>query len=234
MKKILASVAAVALAVSAMSVAAFAEEEIGSFNIWISGATNVDGEDRNIWDGPGSGTGCDTDKIAVSASGEYTVTLSVPDGWVYGENNFMMISTDINVDAWGSYNDGAGLTDLLQITAITADGTALTMTGTSETMNDSGIRINVFNPWGGDNTHAVPSMEGLDGAKEIKVTVKVTYPGSNAADGEGEGSNAGAGDPNASNDPNKDSADTGVEGVAVVAGLAIIAAGAVVVAKKRG
>ncbi len=58
--------------------------------------------------------------------------------------------------------------------ALSASAAELEMTGTSVTMNDSGIRVNVYNPWGGDDTHAVPSMEGLDGATQIDIKVKVT------------------------------------------------------------
>lgn len=50
------------------------------------------------------------------------------------------------------------------------------LTGTAITMDDSGIRINVFNPWGTEENgcHAVKSMEPIDGAVKVDVTVKVT------------------------------------------------------------
>lgn len=50
------------------------------------------------------------------------------------------------------------------------------LTGTAITMDDSGIRINVFNPWGTEENgcHAVKSMEPVDGAVKVDVTVKVT------------------------------------------------------------
>lgn len=53
-------------------------------------------------------------------------------------------------------------------------GDGFVLTGTSETMKDGGIRINVYNPWGGDNAHAVESMAPIDGAVKVEVTVKVT------------------------------------------------------------
>ncbi len=53
-------------------------------------------------------------------------------------------------------------------------GDGFVLTGTSVTMKDGGIRINVFNPWGGDDTHAVESMAPIDGNNKVEVTVKVT------------------------------------------------------------
>lgn len=53
-------------------------------------------------------------------------------------------------------------------------GDGFVLTGTSVTMKDGGIRINVYNPWGGDDTHAVESMAPIDGAVKVEVTVKVT------------------------------------------------------------
>lgn len=53
-------------------------------------------------------------------------------------------------------------------------GDGFVLTGTSVTMKDGGIRINVYNPWGGDDAHAVESMAPIDGAVEVSVTVKVT------------------------------------------------------------
>lgn len=53
-------------------------------------------------------------------------------------------------------------------------GDGFVLTGTSVTMKDGGIRINVYNPWGGDDTHAVESMAPIDGNNKVDVTVKVT------------------------------------------------------------
>lgn len=161
---------------------------VGDFNMWINGSANVDGTDISYWDaGEGSGSGFASDSVAVSGAGEYTVTATFADGWIYGENNFMMVGTDIDADTWSAFNGGEGATDLLSITKVEVDGTEVDVTGTSVAMNDSGIRINVFNPWGGDDTHAVASMEPLDGAKEVKITVTVNFDGSVEGAGDAEG-----------------------------------------------
>lgn len=48
------------------------------------------------------------------------------------------------------------------------------LTGTSITMKDGGIRINVYNPWGQEDSHAVESMAPVDGAVKVEVSVQVT------------------------------------------------------------
>lgn len=96
-----------------------ADQVGGSFNIWISASNFTEGDEEiSIWDGPDSGKNCNTNKVAVNGDGDYTVTLTVDTPWVLGENNFIMIGSDIDAAAWGELNDGEGDASLLAITKI--------------------------------------------------------------------------------------------------------------------
>ncbi|MBR1392786.1 MAG: NPXTG-anchored protein [Ruminococcus sp.] len=68
---------------------------------------------------------------------------------------------------------GALAVSAMAISAFAADKD-LTTTGTSVTMDDSGIRINLWNPWGGDDTHAVTDIKEIEGATAIAITVKAS------------------------------------------------------------
>ena len=118
------------------------------------------------------------------------------------------------------------------------------VSGTVKATKGNGNVTVVFTVNGATSTTVIPvdsdtvyvSLSGelckLSNIKLVDNTPAAPSGGDNEGTSGNEG-NGGAGDPNNAGDPNKDSADTGVEGVAVAAGLAIIAAGAVVVAKKR-
>lgn len=58
--------------------------------------------------------------------------------------------------------------------AISASAEEVALTGKAITMNDSAIRVNIFNPWGDETCKAVESMEVFDYAVQADVTVKVT------------------------------------------------------------
>lgn len=163
-------------------------EEEAEANYYVAGAEGLCGKN---WDPAGS-------LMEKKDDGTYSVTFT---GIAKGTYEFKVTDGTWN-DAWnleGSANDGAPNASVTveednATVVVTFDGTkasvevnpkeekpdpeepgdGFVLTGTSVTMKDDGIRINVYNPWGGDDTHAVESMAPVGGNNKVEVTVKVT------------------------------------------------------------
>ncbi|MCM1309178.1 MAG: hypothetical protein NC223_11315 [Butyrivibrio sp.] len=111
---------------------------LGSFKLWLNGASNVDGNAVSYWESDGAAKdGCQSTIAEVSADGEYTVTLTSETAWAKGENNFLAVMSDIDAAAWGALNDGAGDTGLLSITAVKASAAADDTSATDTPSGDS-------------------------------------------------------------------------------------------------
>ena len=94
---------------------------IKSFNMWLNGASNVDGNAVSYWEKDGTAKdGCQSTIVNVTNDGEYKLTLTSETAWAKGDNNFLMVGTDIDKDVWGALNGGEGDAKLLAITAVTA------------------------------------------------------------------------------------------------------------------
>lgn len=222
-KKIIAGVAASALAVSAMAVAASAAGPIttsigyaaddgnGNFQVFLSGDA-VGGDLYNL----------DPSQIA-----SYDVTFSFEAGeedWVggaciiqYESGGWWTQIGDYGTDdgrTWGNLKSGDTFNVVLP-DAIPADEQSVILT--FQNYSD-GIAVNI------DKIVL----------KDASGNAILTLPAEAAAPAATEATTAAAGDTSAAAaTTDKNNADTGVEGVAAIAGIAIVAAGAVVVAKKR-
>lgn len=224
-KKIIAGVAASALAVSAMAVAASAgtvtsnigysaDDGSGNYQVFLSGDA-IGGDPY----------GLDPSQIA-----SYDVTLSFEAGeedWVGGAciiqyesggwwTELGTYGTDDDGRTWGNLKSG----DTINVTlsaAIPADEPSVILTF----QNYSGIAVNVdkivLKDASGNAILTLPAEAAAPAATEATEAQASAEVGNTSA--------AAAAD--------KNNADTGVEGVAAIAGIAIVAAGAVVVAKKR-
>ena len=241
MKKIMAGVAASALAVSTMAVAASAASDK-----YVDTYTRSLAADKiNIND---DGTFYAQVQNGASTDVTWTITYTTADGAtgyaLIGINWGEPTEEANGVTMSGNWN-GAGVAlpeDVVEAAAgdfstITLDVTVVadTIDADAQTQADAYGEESVV----GDMIVAFIGSDGVayrNGFGTIRVEAKADEP----APSEGEGTDntdntpaEGTGNTNtATND--KQNADTGIEGVAVVAGLAIIAAGAVVVAKKRG
>ena len=97
------------------------KDGIKSFNMYLNGASNVDGNKVSYWEKDGAKKdGCQSTTVNVTADGEYKLTLTSDEAWKVGDNNFLMVGTDIDKDAWNALNGGEGDASLLAITAVTA------------------------------------------------------------------------------------------------------------------
>lgn len=233
LKKIFAGFSAAALAVSAMAVTSFAEEDViwhesgemqGEVAIDLVGNITTDGEFPAL---------LPEDVITIEVTTEADTSL-----WIlaiggfdandegnafvagdYGQTTFSATVQDV-MDANGfAYEDIYGIftyvlgpedEDVYVVSAtITKGQTSADEAGDAEQPSDE------------TDDAEQPSDETGDAEQPNEETDNNVQPDN------GNGSTAG------SSDPDKGNANTGIEGVAVVAGLALVAAGAVVVARKR-
>ena len=150
--------------------------------------------------------------VEITGDGTYTVSA---DGFNWAQDgctsfNFIQISTDIPAG-------GAVISDAKVI----IDG-EVTATIAEPAIEDGDyLRVSAVNCW----NDTIPAYTGAYPTESLSVEFTVT--GLDAEGGDAAGSTEG------SDDAGKNSADTGVEGVAAVAGLAIVAGGAMLLSKKR-
>ena len=89
--------------------------------LYIMGDENIGDDDHKLWKKEDD-VGLECEDVPVSGDGEYTLTLkSLDRSWIYAENNFLAVYTDISVkdwDAWMDANDGAEPSDLLSFVSI--------------------------------------------------------------------------------------------------------------------
>lgn len=226
-KKIIAGVAASALAVSAMAVAASAAGPIttsigyaaddgnGNFQVFLSGDA-IGGDPYNL----------DPSQIA-----SYDVTFSFEAGeedWVggaciiqYESGGWWTQIGDYGTDdgrTWGNLKSGDTFNVVLP-DAIPADEPSVILT--FQNYSD-GIAVNI------DKI----VLKDASGNAILTLPAEAAAPAATEAATEAQAP-AEAGNTSAGAAADKNNADTGVEGVAAIAGIAIVAAGAVVVAKKR-
>ena len=90
--------------------------------LYVMGAENVDNGKAYWGEGNEANSNLVCPETAVSGDGEYVVTVTTEGtSWIYGENNFMAVYTDIPVaewDAWLEANEGGDPSDLLSIVSI--------------------------------------------------------------------------------------------------------------------
>ena len=111
---------------------------INSFNMWLNGASNVEGNAVSYWENDGTAKdGCQSTIVNVTKDGEYKVTLTSETAWAKGDNNFLMVGTDIDKDAWGALNDGEGDAGLLSITNVEVTEPAEKPSESSEAPSES-------------------------------------------------------------------------------------------------
>lgn len=220
-KKILAAAAASVVAVSAMSVAAFAG---------IANATDSNG--NYLVDLIAEGyTVTDVYGVTFTISGDYAET------GVGGGVGFNSPSTGWAQHEWG--NDGAGKE--ITLTAdnkVTLLGDAPVFAETDTTAADPYAQVWISQWWGNDATVEKVEVLGKDGvvleatapAPEDSTPEESTPEESTPEESKPEESKP---EETSSEPAAPNNVDTGVEGVAAVLGVAAVAAGALIVAKKR-
>ena len=251
MKKIMAGVAASALAVTAMTVSASAASEKYQEVYTVSvKASTINTAEEGFWANAMTGAithgitfeGTYTD--AAGATGNILFYPSWDGTGDVGEGKLTMNSTDmwqgvtVNLPETVDTSDLSAITLNFTVTALDIDADAQVQAeaygeeGNDHVINDMVVaKIGINTPYAdgfGSITvqaaaTAAPADDKPEEPSEPEAPSEPSAPAPGGTDGAG-------------TDPNKDkpAVDTGIEGVAIVAGLAIIAAGAVVVAKKRG
>jgi len=154
--------------------------------------------------------------VEITGDGTYTVSA---DGFNWAQDgctsfNTIQISTDIPAG-------GAVISDAKVI----IDGEVTATIAEPEVEDGDYLLVSVVNGW----NDKVPVYTGAYPTESLSVEFTVT--GLDAEGGDADGDAAGSTDGATGED--KNSADTGVEGVAAVAGLAIVAGGAMLLSKKR-
>lgn len=211
MKKILASVAASVVAVSAMAVVANAGTVTASIPFKDDGSGNW----QLMLKGDSAAVEVDVTKIA---SFDLTLTFDVgEDGWVGGAIILQSDSVGWNQDL-GQWENATG------------NGKAIEGV-------ESGKAIHCEMPvnFSADDTYAAITFQSY--GEDVDLTALTAYDADGnklfALAAEEKPDEKPTEDPTEKPDDNKEPVDTGVEGVAAVFGVAVVAAGAMVVAKKR-
>ena len=260
LRKLFATLAASAVAVSTMAVAAYAEPmEQG---IFVIGFGDADWK-AAFWGKDGDVLDSSYEQTAVlDGNGTYTVSLDLSSGYTNeghvdeetGEPT--VYTTGNSIGAMGLHIYGEYPTLGVDIQSVTIDGVEFPLQGASYTNDeDGGRRTNIYNAWATfdatkedvitkDAATATPTIIDISSLGEwskIDVTFEVygldeatEAPAEEAPAEEAPAEEAPAtGDVDATTDSTKGSPDTGVADVAAVAGLAVLAGGAFIVAKKR-
>ena len=226
MKKILASVAAAALAVSAMSVASFAADTYTA-NLGAQFDPTFN-EDIGEWTDDATAT--------IELGKEVTVTYDFGTEKVKLGGNYLGIKTDI---PW-STEEGAENPTVV-VSAVKVDGNDVAFDASKVFLGDNDsnnghLKITLINEWGdipGAPAVDYEEINGTDGFSTLAVTFTVTAAAPATTESSDTTTAGGNGATDGNDEGDKNTPNSGIEGVAVVAGLAIVAAGAVVVAKKR-
>ena len=226
MKKIMAGVAASALAVSAMAVASSAATYADTFTRTLTADKININDDGSFYAQVQNGATTDV---------SWTITYTTADG----ATGYALIGVDWgdataeanNVTLSGNWNGASvGLPEDV-VEAAAGDFSTVTLDVTIKVLSMEADAQAQIDAYGEDHVvgDMVTAFIGSDGTAYregygmLRAEAAAEAPAENTGNGD-----------TTTTTTDKTSADTGVEGVAVVAGLAIIAAGAVVVAKKRG
>ncbi len=170
--KIFAACAAAAMSISMLAVTASAEKKDSNTAVLcVAAGTN---QQWKAGDLAGS-----TD-ATITGDGQYTVTAKLAEAT--GSIELILISTDIDVFAYG---DGTGLAGSglnLKVDSVKVDGNAIAYNGPSEgafTTNDDGttLRMNILNTWG----NSVSDIASTAAESEISVTFTITGLGTTAS-----------------------------------------------------
>lgn len=170
--KIFAACAAAAMSISMLAVTASAEKKDSNTAVLcVAAGTN---QQWKAGDLAGS-----TD-ATITGDGQYTVTAKLAEAT--GSIELILISTDIDVFAYG---DGSGLAGSglnLKVDSVKVDGNAIAYNGPSEgafTTNDDGttLRMNILNEWG----NSVTDIASTAAESEISVTFTITGLGTTAS-----------------------------------------------------
>ena len=227
LRKFLASVAAAAVAVSAMTISAFAEGIYGDFAakaeaVEISGWTV-------LYD-------C-VDTAAVKADFKEKAMYVYTNG--NADEIYLKVAGNNAAGTWDNGKEGivSSTWTMDDAGCITVPYSAWGKLGAIQLgIESKGDPFTVYGvTFEGEETVAAEIaalMAGSDAAEE-EATEEVEEDAAEEVEEDAAEEETTAGDVDASTDSSKGSPDTGVEDVAVVAGLAIVAAGAVLVSKKR-
>ena len=170
--KIFAACAAAAMSISMLAVTASAEKKDSNTAVLcISAGGNTQ------WK---SGELAGSTDATITGDGQYTVTAKLKEATASIE--LILISTDIDVFAYG---DGTGLAGSglnLKVDSVKVDGNAIAYNGPSEgafTTNDDGttLRMNILNTWG----NSVSDIASTTAESEISVTFTITGLGTTAS-----------------------------------------------------
>ena len=254
LRKIIAAIAATAVAGSLMSIVASAHEAFLMYtdNSWLWGCWNASEFPAGTADITADGTytvfvdstlpaaqieDADTgEMVGCTATGAQVFCVDI-DGLATAKN------AGAGADGYDdcktgkekqAFAEAAGITvsDVI-VTTTSADGTVTDVAVNQDNVifgdieGNGKIRIEIFNAYG--DTVNAPAVDVADITFDEKIAVTFTIEGVGAAAAE----DAGAVDTTAPTTGDKQSPDTGVEGVAAVAGLAVLAGGAMLVSKKR-
>ena len=222
MKKIIAAIAAAAMATAMLTVTASAET-IGTAGIYMAdetwGAQQYWGDSE-----PEKNMGI---KSAVNATitgdGTYTATLEFEQPMAYGQ--FFGLCTDIA--GTGDGIDGSTFTDypdaVLAVTSVKADGVEVAGNAGAPDINDNGsMRVNIYNPWGEAEINYASDLEWTADCSKIEVTFTVTGMGVAAAS-----------DAAPAADTTTPSAGTGNTAAAAIVSVMAVAGVALVASRKR-
>lgn len=207
--KIIATVVAGTVALSAMVFSASAVQTIGSASIYLADET---WSSQVYW---GSGIdGKDTIGIAsvtpaeITGDGTYTTSVEFENTMDYGF--FFSLNSDIKGTGSGSFADYPDAE--MSITSVKADGKEISGNSSIADVNDNGyMKINIFDPLTDADGNYADSLEWTSGIKSMEVTFTVTGTGilSAEADKEGDGSD----DASAENQPSDGTASDESTGV---------------------
>lgn len=211
-KRILAAAAASVVAVSAMSVAAFAG---------IANATDSNGNYLVDLIEEGYTVG-DVYGVTFTISGDFAET------GVGGGVGFNSASTGWDQHEWGNA-DAAKEVTLTEDNKVTFMKDAPVFADTDVTGDNPYAQVWIAQWWGNDATVEKVEVLGKDGA----VLAAGGSTESKPEESKPEESKPEESKPEESKPETKPNVDTGVEGVAAVVGVATVAAGALIVAKKR-
>ena len=211
LRKFLASVAAAAVAVSAMTISAFAEGIYGDFAakaeaVEISGWTV-------LYD-------C-VDTAAVKADFKEKAMYVYTNG--NADEIYLKVAGNNAAGTWDNGKEG------IVSSTWTMDDAGCITVPYSAWGKLGAIQLGIESKGDPFTVYGVT----FEGEETVAAEIAALMSGSDAAEEEAATEETTAGDVDASTDSSKGSPDTGVEDVAVVAGLAIVAAGAVLVSKKR-
>lgn len=170
--KIFAACAAAAMSISMFAVTAFAEKKDSNTAVLCISAGN-----NQQWK---AGDLAGSTDATITGDGQYTVTAKLAEAT--GTIELILISTDIDVFAYG---DGSGLAGSglnLKVDSVKVDGNAIAYNGPSEgafTTNDDGttLRMNILNTWG----NSVNDIASTAAESEISVTFTITGLGTTAS-----------------------------------------------------